>query len=180
MIDKRIITCINLFNGCNCIEEFLNKVIKIAKSIEKLSEVELNKYINARSTITFTDEDKQSTWYKLYEETINIERPSSDYFQKIIISLSALFISLYKESILEKDSNKNLNILVDTTSYKEILNHFCTKKDNKYYIDEIEFNSPLECLDFIRNKLLHGDYHIKDDEIYLKKDNKILKMTIAA
>lgn len=176
MINERITTCINLFNSYNEIEEFLNKTIKIAKELENLSETELNKYITARSSITFTEEDKKSAWYKLYEETINTEKPSSDYFQKIAISLSALFISLHKELIIEKDSSKNLSILVNEQSYKEILNHFCTKKDNKYYIDELEFNSPLECLDFIRNKLLHGDYYIKDDYIYIKKDNKAGKI----
>lgn len=172
MMNERIITCINLFNGYNEIEEFFNKTISYAKEVKSLTEDELTKLMNATNESTFTKEEKQTRWYKIYKEITNTLRPSSDYFQKIAISLSALFISLHKELIIEKDSSKNLSIIVNEQSYKEILNHFCTKKTNKYYIDELEFNSPLECLDFIRNKLLHGDYHIKDDYIYIKKDNR--------
>lgn len=136
MINERIITCINLFNSCNLVEDFLDNIIKITKKIIQLPDNEkivLSK-INRKK---FTDEEKESTCYKIYEELLNINEPSTDYIQKMIISLSALFITLHKENILEKDSNKNLSILVDTASYKEILNHFCIKKDNKYYIDEI-------------------------------------------
>jgi len=176
MINERIITCINLFNSCNSVEEYINKIIEIAKKIQKLPDNEMTELLKYKTSHTITEEDKEKEWYKIIEETKNVDRPSSDDFQKMIISLSALLISLNKESIIEKDSNKNLSILVDTPSYKEILYHFCIKKDNKYYIDEIEFDSHLECLDFIRNKLLHGDYHIKDDEIYLKKDGKVGKI----
>jgi len=176
MIDERIITCINLFNSCNSLEKYFDKLIELSKRMQYLTDKEMSKIINYNITDTYTNEEKKEEWYKILEELKNINKPSSDYFQKIIISLSALLISLNKESIIEKDSNKNLSIQVDTPSYKEILNHFCIKKDNKYYIDEIEFTNHLECLDFIRNKLLHGDYHIKDDEIYLNKEGKVGKI----
>ena len=172
MINERIITCINLFNGYNEIEEFINTIIKTTKEVQTLTEEEINKIQKEQRKTNFTEDEKQTNWYKVYENIKNINIPSSDNFQKMAISLSALFISLHKELIVEKDNNKNLSILVNELSYKEILNYFCIKKDNKYYIDELEFNSPLDCLDFIRNKLLHGDYYIKDDYIYIKKDNK--------
>lgn len=175
MINERIITCINLFNSCNETEKYIDKVIEISKKIHELSYDERIDFLKHENG-NIAEEDKEKEWYKILSESKNIDKPSSDYIQKMIISLSALVISLHKESIIEKDSNKNLSILVDTPSYKEILNHFCIKKDNKYYIDEIEFTSHLECLDFIRNKLLHGDYHIKDDEIYLNKEGKIGKI----
>ena len=176
MIEERIITCINLFNSCNLVEEFLDKVIDFSIRIMSLSDNEKKELSKCTTKETFAEEEKESSWYKIYDDISKTNKPTSDNIQKMIISLSALLISLNKESIIEKDSNKNLSILVDTPSYKEILNHFCIKKNNKYYIDEIEFTSHLECLDFIRNKLLHGDYHIKDDEIYLKKDNKVGKI----
>ena len=176
MIEERIITCINLFNSCNSVEKHIDKIIEIAKRMQKLPDNEMSEILKYKTKSTYTEEEKETQWYKILEDVKNIDRPSSDDFQKMIISLSALLISLNKENIIEKDSNKNLSILVDTPSYKEILNHFCIKKDNKYYIDEIEFTSHLECLDFIRNKLLHGDYHIKDDEIYVKKDGKVGKI----
>ena len=166
MIEERIITCINLFNSCNSVEKYFDTIIELSKRMDNLSPTEISKILNHNITDTFTEEDKEKEWYKILEESQKIDKPSSDYIQKMIISISALMISLNKESIIEKDSNKNLSILVNTPSYKEILNHFCIKKDNKYYIEEIEFTNHLECLDFIRNKLLHGDYHIKDDEIF--------------
>ncbi len=176
MIEERIITCINLFNSCNTIEKHINKLIALAKRVYNLSDDETRQILKNKTKTEFTTEEQKTEWYKILDEAKNTDIPSSDEFQKMIISLSALLISLNKESIIEKDSDKNLSILVDTPSYKEILNHFCINKDNKYYIDEIEFTSHLECLDFIRNKLLHGDYHIKDDEIYLKKENKVGKI----
>lgn len=176
MIEERIITCINLFNSCNSVEKYFDTIIELSKRMDNLSPTEISKILNHNITDTFTEEDKEKEWYKILDESQKIDKPSSDYIQKMIISISALMISLNKESIIEKDSNKNLSILVNTPSYKEILNHFCIKKDNKYYIEEIEFTNHLECLDFIRNKLLHGDYHIKDDEIYLKKDGKVGKV----
>ena len=176
MINERIITCINLFNSCNEAEKYINKVIEISKKIYDLPYSEVEKVFKHYTKKTLTEEDKSCDWYKITEELQKVQVPASGNIQKMIISLSALLISLNKESIIEKDSNKKLSILVDTPSYKEILNHFCTRKDNKYYIDEIEFTNHLECLDFIRNKLLHGDYHIKDDEIYLKKDGKVGKI----
>ena len=176
MINERIITCINLFNSCNSVEKHIDKFLELAKRIQNLPDNENEAILKNYKRDIFTEEEKKTDWYKIIEEAQNIYRPSSDDFQKMIISLSALLISLNKESIIEKDSDKNLSILVDTPSYKEILNHFCIKKDNKYYIDNIEFTSHLECLDFIRNKLLHGDYHIKDDEIYLKKDGMVGKI----
>lgn len=176
MINERIITCINLFNSCNEVEKYIDKLIELAKRVHNLPDDEMSEILKYKTKKTFTKEEKETEWYKILEEIKKISRPSSDDFQKMIISLSALLISLNKESIIEKDGNKSLSILVDTPSYKEILNHFCIKKNNNYYIDEIEFTSHLECLDFIRNKLLHGDYHIKDDEIYLKKDGKVGKV----
>ena len=152
MINERIITCINLFNSCNEAEKYINKVIEISKKIYDLPYSEVEKVFKHYTKKTLTEEDKSCDWYKITEELQKVQVPASGNIQKMIISLSALLISLNKESIIEKDSNKSLSILVDTPSYKEILNHFCTRKDNKYYIDEIEFNSHLECLDFIRNR----------------------------
>ena len=154
MIEERIITCINLFNSCNELEKFFDKLIELSKRMQYLSDDEINKILKYTTKDTFTDEEKKTEWYKILEESKNINKPSSDDFQKMIISLSALLISLNKESIIEKDSNKNLSILVDTPSYKEILNHFCIKKDNKYYIDD----SIKSMVDFKKHDLICDSY----------------------
>ena len=46
-------------------------------------------------------------------------RPPSDNFQKMLISMSALFISLYKERIIDKDNNKQLSLRVNQCDYQE-------------------------------------------------------------
>ena len=127
MINERLITCINLFNSCNSIEEHLKKVMEISQRMYNLPDDEMAEILKYRAKHQFTEEEKQKEWYKILEETKSIHRPSSDDFQKMIISLSALLISLNKENIIEKDSNKNLSLLIDTPSYKEMINTLCIK-----------------------------------------------------
>lgn len=172
MISERINTCVSLFNSCNSIDEFLKTTMVYLKKIDKLSESEKVKIAKWNCLNNYTDEEKQSEWFKLAQEIADTVRPPSDYFQKMIISMSALFISLYKEKIIDKDNNKQLSLKVNQCDYNEVLNVIARKVNNKYFIGDIEFDNPLQCLDFLRNKLLHGDYHIIDNNIVLKKDNK--------
>ena len=172
MIYERINTCLSLFNSCNSIEKFIIELLKYVKEIEKLSESELTEFIQMGDTENYSVEDKKNDLFKLSTKIRNTMRPDADSFQKMIISLSALFISLYKEKIIDKDNNKQLSLKVNNYDYNAVLEIIAKRNNNKIYIDDIEFDNALQCLDFLRNKLLHGDYHILGNTIILKKDNK--------
>lgn len=68
MIEERIITCINLFNSCNSVEKYFDKIIELSKRMDNLSPTEISKIINHNITDTFTEEDKKKEWYKILEE----------------------------------------------------------------------------------------------------------------
>ena len=169
MNEERLRTCINLFNSCESLEEYLKSVIAMALLIDSNDVDRMLTDLNSNKRNSETEAVK-----KLHNLISNNKRINVDEIQKMIISLSALFISLHKESILEKDmSDKSLTLLVNGIDYDNIITYIAQEKNNKYYITNIEFDTSLECLDFVRNKLLHGDYHIKEDHICMQKDGQV-------
>lgn len=170
MISERINTCFSLFNACNDIETFIKETMTVAQDVDKLSHTDIQKL---KKSDLDDIPDVNAEWYKIKARINAIERPTADYFQKMLISVSALFISLYKETILDKNNtSKDLSLKVNSYDYNYILNMVASVRNNEYYIGDIEFDNSLQCLDFLRNKLLHGDYHIVDNEICLTKDGK--------
>lgn len=169
MNDKRLRTCINLFSSFNHTEDYLDSIIAMLifardthindASIELLkNEVTVGGKINRLSY--------------LRNQIPNKRDAQADEIQKMLISLSALFISLHKEEIVDKDQFKKVTLKVNEIDYNDIITFIASKQNNKYYITNIEFDTSAECIDFVRNKLLHGDYHIKDERIYFEKDNQ--------
>lgn len=169
MNDKRLRTCINLFSSFNHTEDYLDSIIAMLifardthindASIELLkNEVTVGGKINRLSY--------------LRNKIPNRKDAKTDEIQKMLISLSALFISLHKEEIVDKDQFKKVTLKVNEIDYNDIITFIANKHNNKYYISNIEFATSAECIDFVRNKLLHGDYHIKDERIYFEKDNQ--------
>lgn len=87
------------------------------------------------------------------------------------VGYATFALLLWKDEIIKKDSEYNLS----TTVVEEILDdhiNIITNKKNFWSIGEIEFSSSLELLNVLRNKLAHGDYKIKDDEIILEINKK--------
>lgn len=93
------------------------------------------------------------------------------------VGYATFALLLWKDEIIKKDSEYNLS----TTVVEEILDehiNIITNKKNVWSIGEIEFTSSLDLLNVLRNKLAHGDYQIKDDEIILKINGKIGSVNI--
>lgn len=87
------------------------------------------------------------------------------------VGYATFALLLWKDEIIRKDSEYNLS----TTVVEEILDdhiNIITNKKNVWSIGEIEFSSSLELLNVLRNKLAHGDYKIKDDEIIFEINKK--------
>lgn len=93
------------------------------------------------------------------------------------VGYATFALLLWKDEIIKKDSEYNLS----TTVVEEILDdhiNIITNKKNIWSIGEIEFSSSLELLNVLRNKLAHGDYQIKENEIILEINDKIGSVNI--
>lgn len=93
------------------------------------------------------------------------------------VGYATFALLLWKDEIIKKDSEYNLS----TTVVEEILDehiNIITNKKNIWSIGEIEFTSSLDLLNVLRNKLAHGDYQIKENEIILEINDKIGSVNI--
>lgn len=169
MNEDRLRTCINLFNSCSNVSWYVNDIVKILSLVDNWDDTIKDNFDLADKKLE-TDIEKIS-W--LFDNVIGDRKIHVDEIEKMIISLAALFISLHKENIIEKSNDKELSLLVNNRDYDDVITYIAKYLNNKYYIGDICFDTSLECLDFVRNKLLHGDYYIKEDDIYLSKDGNI-------
>lgn len=93
------------------------------------------------------------------------------------VGYATFALLLWKDEIIKKDSEYNLS----TTVVEEILDehiNIITNKKNIWSIGDIEFTSSLDLLNVLRNKLAHGDYQIKENEIILEINDKIGSVNI--
>ena len=93
------------------------------------------------------------------------------------VGYATFALLLWKDEIIKKDSEYNLSTTVVEGILDEHIN-IITSKKNVWSIGEIEFTSSLDLLNVLRNKLAHGDYQIKDDEIILEINGKIGSVNI--
>lgn len=171
----RINTCVSLFFGYDETEKFIYEMIRNNCKLNQLDPLDRNRYLYNIQNEDFLEYQKQTKWYKMIEEIRKTKAPKNDKLVKMIISLCALIIGLNKEDIIDKN-NSEFNVLVRNDDFYRTISFLSKNKNGKICIGEIEFDSESECLQFVRNKLLHGDYHIKDQFIILKKDGKIGKI----
>lgn len=116
-----------------------------------------------------------------YLEYLNSFGEKNDLDEKSInllkVGYATFALLLWKDEIIKKDSEYNLS----TTIVEEILDehiNIITNKKNIWSIGDIEFTSSLDLLNVLRNKLAHGDYQIKENEIILEINDKIGSVNI--
>lgn len=116
-----------------------------------------------------------------YLEYLNSFGEKNDLDEKSInllkVGYATFALLLWKDEIIKKDSEYNLS----TTVVEEILDehiNIITNKKNIWSIGDIEFTSSLDLLNVLRNKLAHGDYQIKENEIILEINDKIGSVNI--
>lgn len=116
--------------------------------------------------------------YFTYKKTTNLLEKSAkkDEYKALIATYSILLLSLFKEEILKKE-NTNFNSNVQDEILDAIMGNLIQTNGEKYNIGEISFENKLEILETIRNKLLHGDYYIENENIIL--NNKGITGTIS-
>ena len=94
-------------------------------------------------------------------------------FNALKVAYATFALLLWKDEYIKKDNEKNLStIVVDKLLERYITNIANNNSDGKWQIGEIVFESNLEVIDKVRNKLAHGDYIIDGDDIYFEIDNK--------
>lgn len=77
------------------------------------------------------------------------------------ILFSSLIFILNKEDI--KTIDEDPDCYINNQVLERIISKICTKKNNKYYMDEIELESKEEVIKTIRDKIAHGAFLIDKD-----------------
>lgn len=83
------------------------------------------------------------------------------YINLLEITFSAFLFILNKDSIRLEGEHKD-NYLASYIT-EQIISFITLKKNNKYYINEQEFNSINEIIKLIRDKIAHGAFTINED-----------------
>lgn len=116
-----------------------------------------------------------------YLEYLNSFGEKNDLDEKSInllkVGYATFALLLWKDEIIKKDSEYNLSTTVVEEMLDEHIN-IITNKKNIWSIGQIEFTSSLDLLNVLRNKLAHGDYQIKENEIILEINDKIGSVNI--
>lgn len=93
------------------------------------------------------------------------------------VLFSCLNIIMNKDRIKTKDENPNNYI--DENILEQIILIIAEKRNNKYYLNNIEFSTKEEIIKIIRNKIAHGEFIIdeKAENIIFKIENQDIKIS---
>ena len=98
----------------------------------------------------------------LRDPDANLESMKEDNNTLILkILFSALIFILNKEDI--KTVDEDIDCYINDQMLEKIVSKICTKRNNKYFIDEVELESKEEILKTIRDKIAHGAFLIDND-----------------
>ena len=116
-----------------------------------------------------------------YKEFLFSENNNLLSNEKNIKMLEVLFSCLNK--IMNKDriktKDENPNNYIDENILEQIILIIAEKRNNKYYLNNIEFSTKEEIIKIIRNKIAHGEFIIdeKADNIIFKIENQDIKIS---
>lgn len=175
MIDSRFRTYFNLIDSVNKLDNFYNNFIHFMDKICTLKSDDQQKMaLFDGDNSNFSQDDFNSEWYQLYESIKNFRSDMHINNMDIIrmsVILSALILSLHKDKILARN-HKDLILKISIDEFNRIMNNFFDKRGTKYYLGSIEFDDAITAFDYLRNKLLHGEFEIVGNEIVISKDGK--------
>jgi hypothetical protein len=99
-------------------------------------------------------------------------------YVKMLVTQSALLLALFKESIVTKDEDNKLSLNIFQHAFDKLMTNLYYEDGEEYKIGSLTYNSKLEVLDALRNKLLHGDYVIDTDDNTILLNHRGLKGSI--
>lgn len=133
-----------------------------------------NCYDYIRTSLAFSNylnQEMYVTSFKLGEGTFyNLLLNPYEKYGKTIITHAILLLSLFKEETLKKDEADKLNLYINGKAFDELMGNLIQPDGTKYKLGSLTVDDKKEALEIIRNKLLHGDYYIENDTIYLCKE----------
>lgn len=97
------------------------------------------------------------------------QNPRQNYIYTLITH-SILLISMFKEELLKKDEKDKLNLFVSEKAFDSLMGSLIQPDGTKYKLGSLTVDDKKEVLELIRNKLMHGDFYIENDSIYLVKE----------
>lgn len=98
-------------------------------------------------------------------------------YVKMLVTQSALLLGIFKEKIITKDGD-NLKLNIFQFAFDKLMTNLYYEDGEEYKIGALTYNSKLEVLDALRNKLLHGDYVIDTDDNTILLNHRGLKGSI--
>ena len=98
-------------------------------------------------------------------------------YVKMLVTQSALLLGLFKEKIITKDGD-NFKLNIFQFAFDKLMTNLYYEDGEEYKIGSLTYNSKLEVLDALRNKLLHGDYVIDTDDNTILLNHRGLKGSI--
>ncbi len=87
---------------------------------------------------------------------------------KLKVMVASFMMILWKDEFIEKAKTG----LFHEDFVKRLVSTVSIKQCNRWYIGNITFNNPNELIEFIRNKMAHGDYLIENGRVMFQEDNR--------
>lgn len=91
----------------------------------------------------------------------NTLRDNPESIKMLETLFTCLNIILNQDRINTKDENESNYISKEILD--QLISVICTKRNNTYYLGNLQFSSPDEIIKIIRNKIAHGEYSIDKD-----------------
>ena len=88
----------------------------------------------------------------------NTLRDNPESIKMLETLFTCLNIILNQDRINTKDENESNYISKEILD--QLISVICTKRNNTYYLGNLQFSSPDEIIKIIRNKIAHGEYSI--------------------
>ena len=87
---------------------------------------------------------------------------------KLKVMVASFMMILWKDEFIEKSKTG----MIHQDFVNQLVSLVSTKSDERWYIGNITFNNQNDLIEFIRNKMAHGDYLIENDRVEFQVDNK--------
>ncbi len=110
-----------------------------------------------------------------YLETLGEEKlDSNTSLNALKVGYATFSLLLWKDEYIKKDKEKNLSTtLVDNLLEVYLTNIAIKNKEGKWQIGDYIFDSNLDVVDKVRNKLAHGDFIIQGDNVILNYNPEV-------
>lgn len=112
--------------------------------------------------------------YSPFDE-FSLSEENCNYLEGVF---AGLLLTLWKDEYITKDENKNLSTLVIPEFLDTVITKIAKKVDDKYLFGNFVFQTHYELIDFVRNKIAHGDFTISGNYLLITEGDSYALMKI--